>query len=196
MAVYLLLGDDEERKARGVERLRQGRPVEARLWRLSRPVERITQPAFRTQWNHYTHMLPRSHTPMCWTSAHVSPTRTSDVAHDHGQGLALWGKRQYLQDRVGRCEVLCLARQLPVVGTHNRHWKRRQRREQPAHVLHARRPDPRGTGPQAQHRRGSSWQAASGGCLSGRPQAEEGEDTRPRERRETAHQDADLRTGQ
>jgi DNA polymerase-3 subunit delta len=29
MAVYLLLGDDEERKARGVERLRRGRPVEA-----------------------------------------------------------------------------------------------------------------------------------------------------------------------
>ena len=29
MAVYLLLGDDEERKARGVEKLRRGRAVEA-----------------------------------------------------------------------------------------------------------------------------------------------------------------------
>jgi len=29
MAVYLLLGDDEERKARGVQRLRRGRPAEA-----------------------------------------------------------------------------------------------------------------------------------------------------------------------
>ena len=29
MAVYLLLGDDEERKARGVEKLRKGRNVEA-----------------------------------------------------------------------------------------------------------------------------------------------------------------------
>ena len=34
MAVYLLLGDDEERKARGVQRLRRGRPIEAHLWRL------------------------------------------------------------------------------------------------------------------------------------------------------------------
>ena len=31
MTVYLLLGNDEERKARGVERLRRGRPVEAHL---------------------------------------------------------------------------------------------------------------------------------------------------------------------
>src|SRR3712207_5756409 len=29
MAVYLLLGDDEERKARGVEKLRRGRAVES-----------------------------------------------------------------------------------------------------------------------------------------------------------------------
>src|SRR5919106_6937394 len=29
MAVYLLLGDDEERKARGVEKLREGRTLEA-----------------------------------------------------------------------------------------------------------------------------------------------------------------------
>ena len=29
MAVYLLLGDDEERKARGVEKLRRGREVES-----------------------------------------------------------------------------------------------------------------------------------------------------------------------
>jgi DNA polymerase-3 subunit delta len=29
MAVYLLLGDDEERKVRGIERLRKGRPVDA-----------------------------------------------------------------------------------------------------------------------------------------------------------------------
>src|SRR5918995_4504935 len=29
MSVYLLLGDDEERKARGVEKLRKGRAVEA-----------------------------------------------------------------------------------------------------------------------------------------------------------------------
>src|SRR5919199_4888995 len=29
MPVYLLLGDDEERKARSVERLRKGRPVDA-----------------------------------------------------------------------------------------------------------------------------------------------------------------------
>src|ERR687886_2868993 len=29
MGIYLLLGDDEERKARGVERLGGGRPVEA-----------------------------------------------------------------------------------------------------------------------------------------------------------------------
>ena len=29
MAVYLLLGDDEERKARGVEKLRRGRAAEA-----------------------------------------------------------------------------------------------------------------------------------------------------------------------
>ena len=29
MAVYLLLGDDEERKARGVEKLRKGRSTDA-----------------------------------------------------------------------------------------------------------------------------------------------------------------------
>lgn len=33
MGVYLLLGNDEERKSRGVERLRRDHPLEEYLWR-------------------------------------------------------------------------------------------------------------------------------------------------------------------